>query len=577
MGVPVSSATEGHKAAEETLRRRLELETLVAEVSGRFISLEPSQIDDGISFALKAIGEFSGAGRSYVFQRAPDGQTVSNTHEWCAPGVEPEIDLLKNLSVDAFPWWLKMLSEHGYIHIPRVIVLPPEAESERESLLAQGVQSLVVVAMVSSGQLAGFLGLDSVREEKVWDEDDFALLTTLAGIFVSGLDRQRAEKERSQLEGQLRQAQKLEAIGRLAGGVAHDFNNLLTVILGHTEILDDYLSRDAFLSQQVRQIREAAGRAAKLTQQLLAFSRKQVLKQEVLDLNSAVKGMEHMLRSVLGENIVLITELDPALGSIKADQGQIEQVLLNLSLNARDAMPGGGTLTIRTARRTPGPVPCGCNAKPAAECAVLTVTDTGCGMDEETQSHIYEPFFTTKSSGKGTGFGLPTVYGIVRQHGGGITVRSALGKGSEFEIRLPAVREKPCVNSTPSPEFTGSRPTETVLLVEDDENIRALIRQVLVVDGYTVLDAPDSDGGKLIAERHAGPIQLLLTDIVLAHGNGRELAEYVAPLRPETKVLFMSGYPGETQVAEKGFAFLQKPFTLGALRQKLREVLDSHA
>ncbi|MEN6606808.1 MAG: ATP-binding protein [Bryobacteraceae bacterium] len=574
MGVPVSSAIEGHERAEETLRRRLELETLVAEVSSRFINLEPSEINDGISFALKAIGEFAGADRSYVFRLAVDGKTASNTHEWCAPGIEPQISVFQNLNVEDYRWGLQRLLESGYICVPRVHELPPEAEPERENLL-QGIESVVIVALISGGRLIGLLGIESVRKERAWDDDHFALLKMLAGILVSGLERKRSDDERSRLEGKLREAQKLEAVGRLAGGVAHDFNNLLTVILGHTEILEDYLSEDAFLSQQVRQIREAAGRAAKLTQQLLAFSRKQVLKQEVLDLNSAVKGMEQMLRSVLGENIVLVTELDPALGSIKADHGQIEQVLLNLSLNARDAMPGGGRLTIRTARRLPGPEPCGCGTKPAEDCAVLTVTDTGCGMDEETKSHIFEPFFTTKSLKKGTGLGLPTVYGIVRQHGGGITVRSASGRGSEFEIRLPAVREKPCVNSTSSPKLTVSRPTETVLLVEDDENIRTLIRRVLVEDGYTVLDVPDSDGGKLIAERHAGPIQLLLTDIVLAKGNGRELAEYVAPLRPETKVLFMSGYPGQTQVPANGLAFLQKPFTPGALRQKLREVLDS--
>jgi len=384
--------------------------------------------------------------------------------------------------------------------------------------------------------------------------------------------------EQKTLEKQMRQTQKMEAVGQLTGGIAHDFNNLLGVIIGYSEILEQRLPQGDPLHKECLQIKKAGQSAASLTRQLLAFSRQQVLEPRVLDLNSIVGQVEKMLRRLIGEHIDLRTSLDPALGCVKADQSQIEQVIINLAVNARDAMADGGKLLIETsnveldedyARRHPPQLP--------GPHVLLSVADTGMGMDAETQARIFEPFFTTKEVGKGTGLGLATVYGVVRQSGGHIWVYSEVGQGTTFKIYLPRVgqttrAQQPSV--APADSWRGS---ETILLVEDEEALRGLTRSLLEDSGYTVLEAGLPEAATEIALRHAGPIHLLLSDMVMPGMTGRDLAATLAPIRPEMKVVYMSGYTGFTHsgLADSEIALLAKPFTRETLLRKLRETLDS--
>jgi PAS domain S-box-containing protein len=386
--------------------------------------------------------------------------------------------------------------------------------------------------------------------------------------------------DRKQLEEQFRQAQKMEAVGRLAGGIAHDFNNLLMVIQGYADLLSERLGAADPLRKNADQIRTAAQRAASLTRQLLAFSRKQILAPSVININSVVGDMEKILRRLIGEDVQLETHSAADLWLVKADRSQIEQVIMNLAINARDAMPDGGRLMVETANveldssfsrhsvvMAPG------------KYVMLAVTDNGCGMDAETQAHLFEPFFTTKEKGKGTGLGLATVYGIVKQSGGYIWAYSEQSKGTTFKVYLPRIvgtsekaREDDSEANKPL-----QRGSETVLLVEDEDGVRQLSRQYLEMNGYTVLQAADGNSALEVAGMHRGPIHLLMTDVVMPGISGGELAQRISKVRPEIKVLYMSGYTDQAVVQhgilESGSVLLQKPFTMATLAAKLREIL----
>ena len=399
----------------------------------------------------------------------------------------------------------------------------------------------------------------------------------LIGVIGVALD----VTDRKHLTDQLRQAQKMQAVGELAGGVAHDFNNLLMVVKGHAEMLIDRMPKNSPQRSNVEQIQTAAERAASLTAQLLAFSRKQVLQPRVLDLNEVVGGMIQMVSRVIDENIELAFLPGAKLGNVKADPSQIEQVVLNLVVNARDAMPSGGCLTIETSgveldrnytvqhaivEFEPGPY------------VMLTVTDTGCGMDAQTQARIFEPFFTTKEPGKGTGLGLATVYGVVKQSGGYIWVYSEPDHGTTFKVYLPrvaALSEIPAAEKIVAPPSSG---TETILFVEDEQSVRELVHEYLSNCGYSVLEASDGVQALEIAAMHPGAIQLLITDVVMPRLSGRELAAQIASSRRELKILYISGYTDDSVfrhgVLEGGMEFLQKPFNLKALAEKIRKILD---
>ncbi len=389
----------------------------------------------------------------------------------------------------------------------------------------------------------------------------------------------RDVSERRHLEEQFRQAQKMEAVGRLSGGVAHDFNNLLGVIIGYAEFLQESLDPENTLRSSVDEILKAGKRAASLTRQLLAFSRQQVLDPKVLDLNGVVSDMDKMLRRLIGEDVELSTVLGPNLGRLKADQGQLEQVVMNLVVNARDAMPQGGKLVIDTqnmvmdeafVRRYPYPVQPG-------PYVCLTVTDSGIGMDAETKARAFEPFFTTKEKGKGTGLGLSTVYGVVKQSGGYIDIYSAPGAGTTFKIYLPRVdeaikAEAPVGTAT---SFTGN---ETILLAEDETSLRTLTRNTLELCGYKVLEAKDGIEALQVSDGYKGSIDLLLTDMVMPGMGGRTLATELTKRRPEIRLAYMSGYTGQAVGSQgpvdPGSVFLLKPFTRELLTRKIREALD---
>ncbi len=385
--------------------------------------------------------------------------------------------------------------------------------------------------------------------------------------------------EHRELEEQLRQAQKLDGIGQLAGGIAHDFNNLLTVILGRSQMLQLKLDPESPLRRDADLIYRTGERAAALTHQLLAFSRKQVLKAQVLDLNVVVADMDKMLRRVIGEDIELTTVLAPDLGHVKADPGQIEQVILNLGVNARDAMPSGGKLTIETANIDLDQSYAARHVEVhAGPYVMLAVSDTGCGMSPEVQSRVFEPFFTTKDPGKGTGLGLATVYGIVKQTGGSIWVYSEVDRGTTFKIYLPRINDAAdtvAVNSAAAVPLRGS---ETILLVEDNETVREHTHDVLAQAGYNVLIATDVEDAQRLCNTHPKTIHMMLSDVVMPRMKGPDLAKQCLVTRPGMKVLFVSGYTNTSVtdhgLFESGSAFLQKPFAAEALLLKVREVLQ---
>jgi len=392
----------------------------------------------------------------------------------------------------------------------------------------------------------------------------------------------RDVSERQRLEAQLLQSQKMESVGRLAGGVAHDFNNLLGVITGYGDLLLHEIGPGHPSHRRVVEIRKAADRAASLTRQLLAFSRKQVLQLRVLDLNAVVAGIEPMLRRLIGEHIDLITALDNGVGRVKADLGQMEQVIANLAVNARDAMPKGGKLLIETGNVELDAVYAAtrADARPGPH-AMLAVSDTGHGMDAEVLGHMFEPFYTTKAPGLGTGLGLATVYGIVRQLGGQVMVYSEVGRGTSFKIYLPRLEAAADQLQVAAAAGPPPRGTETVLLVEDEPALRVLVEEILTKGGYHVLQNEKPEDALALAASHGGAIDLVLTDVIMPNMSGRQMADALRLARPSIRVLFMSGYTDDAishhGILEPGTHFLEKPFTADGLLRKIREVLEAGA
>jgi len=477
---------------------------------------------------------------------------------------------LEGRFLDVNPALITML---GYASAEEVLTLDPErdvfAHSEEHTRLIEEFRR--------TGRLDGM--------EVKWKRNDGKAITVrISGRAVSSADEPAdvleaiAEDvtERRVLEDQFRQAQKMEAVGRLAGGVAHDFNNLLMVISGYAEVMLTAFEADHPMREKALAIQQASDRATTLTRQLLAFSRRQLLELKVVDVNAIVADMERLLRPLIGEAVEFIASLTPEAAHTRADAGQLEQVLMNLVVNAKDAMPGGGTLTLQTEKivvdetHRLGPT----FIRPG-QYVMLSVRDTGMGMDKETQSRIFEPFFTTKEKGKGTGLGLSTVYGIVKQTGGYVMVQSEPGHGSTFQIYLPRVEGVAEKQAAPV-ALTALGGTETVLLVEDEESVRQLVRETLAAKGYRVMEAQNGESGIAVAAQHDGKIDLVITDVVMPGMGGRELVKQLAQSRPQTRVLYLSGYTEDAiseGTLESGAPFLQKPFTLQNLSRKVREVL----
>lgn len=579
--VSVTIDTSVRHRIEGALRERLAFQEMVNGLSTQFVSLGVDEVDRGVDDALRALGEFAAVDRAYVFRFRSDGVAMDNTHEWCAEGIPPAIDMLQNCPLDAFPWWMKHLRAMEVVNVPDVSALPPDADVERHILGEQGVLSVLAIPLVFEGALVGFMGFDSVAHARTWPSSDVTLLRIASEIIVSSLERKRAEQSRRVLEAQLAQARSLESIARLAGGVAHDFNNLLAIILNYASLLRRELT-DPRQHEKISELFDAAQRAADLTRQLLLTGRRDVVEPMLLDLSEVVRSLDALVREAAGDDVDVRLDLSADIGLVRIGLPQLEQVVLNLVVNARDALPSGGTVVIATSEVMVD------EAHAARFIAVkpgsflrLRVTDNGIGMAPEVASRAFEPFFSTKEK-KGTGLGLSTVYGIVEQARGHIALVSEPGKGTTVDVYLPVVREGVPADIRPAPKDEAPLGHgETVLVVEDSPAVRRLVCDMLEANGYTTLSAPAGQGALDTLNKEAERVDLLLTDVILPQMSGRDLAARAREQFGIERVLFMSGYDDEV-IVHQGFLepktqLLQKPFLEADLLRAVRRALDARA
>ncbi|MCA9664368.1 MAG: PAS domain S-box protein [Myxococcales bacterium] len=563
-------------AAEEALRFEAGFRRVLGDVTRDLIPRTVDEIDDGIVRGLAAVGEFIDADRCYIFRFDLHDATMSNTYEWCRAGIKPQQSNLQRLPLDDFAEVVEPMRELNSLWIPDVSAIP-DSTSRRE-FEAEGIRSLALVPIAFHGECVGFVGFDFVRARRELGGDVINLLEFASATLSRTLERKAAEEQKRALEERLRQSQKLEAIGRLAGGVAHDFNNMLCAIIGYADILSDSATADKATRDAIDQINIAADRAAELTGQLLAFSRKQMVEPKVVGLGSIIKRLHPMLSRLIGEHIVLRTTIAPRLGRVRIDPSQVEQIVLNLAVNARDAMPRGGELAIETSDVILDAAYCRTRADVTpGNYVLLAVSDTGDGMSAQTQARLFEPFFTTKELGRGTGLGLSTVYGIVEQSGGSIEVDSELGRGTSFKVYFPRVDAELAPKTGPGRRGYADG-SETVLVVEDEKIVRTLASRLIARLGYNVLQAASGDEALKLVEKHDGTIDLLMTDVVMPGMNGRDLAERVVERLPHIKVLYSSGYTQDViashGVIDEDVRFIAKPYTLRSLAERIREVLD---
>jgi PAS domain S-box-containing protein len=567
------------RRAEETLHTRLDYEQALRNVSRVLLGTDDPKA--AIREGMQSLLEVTDAQRVYIFHNSTEGELglcMSQAYEVCGPGVPPEIDnpdLQKLPYSEGFERWATELQANRPIS-GNICDFPP---AERAILEPQGIASMLVLPVWVHGQWYGFIGFDRTIEEKEWAIEDVHLLHTAAEMIGTFIERQQAIEDRALLEEQLRQAQKMQAVGRLAGGVAHDFNNKLQAILGYADILLDKLDPHNEPFEFVETIRDAAEQSAALTRQLLAFARKQTIAPRVIDLNHCIDGMLAMLKRLLGEDIDLLWRPAEELWPVKLDPVQVDQILANLLVNARDAVGSAGKITIETSCVTFDRIYCQTHPEmQPGEYVLLAVSDNGKGIDAETLPQIFEPFFTTKPTHEGTGLGLAMVYGIVRQNNGFIHAYSEPDQGTTFKIYLPREQgdsaddaERPDLDD----QLAGD---ETVLLVEDDAAILKLVQRILGRFGYHVLSACDPVTALETAAHFDEPIDLLLTDVVMPVMSGRELYQQLLAQRGDLKCLFMSGYTANViahhGILDDGVHFIEKPFDPGKLGQMVRAILD---
>jgi PAS domain S-box-containing protein len=552
---------------------------LVAQYAVTRAIAESNTFSEGAQTILQAVCETLGWEHGGLWTLAPGQDLMRCTEIWQAPGAQAKefaqatresifeigVGLPGRVWTNCQPVWITDVVE--------------DANFSRLSIAAKlGFRVACGFPIWLRSEVLGVVEFfsRSIREP---DPALLAMMATIGGQIGQFIESKRVEEALSESEEQLRQSQKLEAIGQLAGGVAHDFNNLLTVIGGYSSMILGKLPPESPHRSSVEEIKKASDRASSLTRQLLAFSRKQILQPKILDLNIIVSDLEKMVRRLIGEDIDLLALTDPELGRVEADPGQVEQVLLNLIVNARDAMPAGGKLTIETGNTVLSSDYALRHAAIAGPYVMLAVSDTGCGMAADLQTHVFEPFFTTKGAGKGTGLGLATVYGIVKQSGGNIWLYSEVGKGTTFKIYLPRIDAVPVVQQISSGLPSLPKGTETLLLVEDEEQVRKMLQAILEGQGYNVLAAANGEEALEIATQYDSEIHLMITDVVMPQMSGPELAERLVTIRPDSRVLYMSGYTDDAIVRhgllDAKLNFLHKPFDAASAARKVREILDS--
>ncbi len=567
------------KQAEEALEHRARMEELTASISTRFVSVAVDDLDAAIEAALAEVALFARANAGYVMTFTEDRRYFNMTHLWSDGSLMPDKRQLRNLPAEKMPWWMNQIFARKVVSAPSVANLPPEASVEQTIQMKHGLKALVDVPLVFQGDVVGFIGIASRYDRTIWTSSEIALLRLVGQIFMSAQERRRSERALRRSEEQLRQAQKMEAIGRLAGGIAHDFNNLLTGILGYADIMLRRLPEDDPNRPDLKEIVHAAERAEALTRQLLAFSRKQTSRPRVVLANTVIEHSRKMLGRMIGEDVDLIFAPHANLWPIELDPNHLDQILINLATNARDAMPNGGTLSIETRNVTydaadaeretlPGP----------GDYVRITVSDQGVGIPLELRSQVFEPFYTSKPEGEGTGLGLSTVYGLVHQNRGSVTLSSEVGVGTSVQVHFPRAADSKESSEVEQPSERVPTGHETILLVEDEALVRGLAKRLLTRQGYEVLEAANGDEAFKIAQGHPGGFALLLTDVIMPKMTGPELRERLKQLQPDLRCLYMSGYAENLivhrGVAEPGTRLLEKPFDLKTLARTVRAVLD---
>ncbi|MDH3521422.1 MAG: ATP-binding protein, partial [Myxococcales bacterium] len=541
-------------------------------LSRQFLALRSAEIDGAIQAALTEAAALAGAERCFLYSSEFEGNDRYPRYEWRAEGIAAASD-------EPRPWSERNLAAGRILNIPALDDLPAEAALEMRDLHRRGVKSLLSIPIRSNDRTIALFGFEATRVPRTWSSHDVTLLQLIGEILTSALGRKRAEAALRESEANLLQAQKLEAVGRLAGGIAHDFNNLLTVILGFSRPLLRELAEDNPIREDVAEIHGAAERAALLTRQLLTFSRRQVVEEQVVDLNLILSGLKTLLHRLLGEDVELVFDLAPALEGIKGDPHQFEQIVINLAANARDAMPEGGALTIATRNRElDGSQARRIGLSGAGRYVLFSIRDSGHGMDAETRARIFDPFFTTKEPGKGTGLGLSIAYSVVEQAGGAIVVDGEPSKGTTFEIWLPCaeVREDEVLDAESEAPEPGSG---CVLVVEDEPALRRLACRMLESNGYRVIQASDGCEALEMAAAFEGRIDALVTDVVMPRIGGVELARRLRAERPDLRLVFMSGYPQDRGCGSDDLppdaVVIEKPFRSDGLLGKLRQALES--
>ncbi len=574
--------------AERTqkLQYQLKFENLVASLLKSFIEIPPGDTFNVIGKTLCSLAKFTHAEKYFVFFLEENQDLVDCIKQLAAPP-SPEIKQeYTTVAGNNFAYILEQITGLESLYIPDINQLPRSAVQEAAFLKNLGTKSALIVPMVSGGSMAGFFGFGFKGNESDWSADIRGLLKIVGEIFVIALNRVKTKKALQNSREQLRHAQKMDALGRLAGGVAHDFNNILTAITIASEIALQYPDTSGKVEQKLHEILRASERAADLTRQLLAVSRKQIIKPKILDVGRVIWELNKMLRRLIPEDIEILVNISKNLQPIKADPGQIEQILINLAVNARDAIKENTLrqqtkqIVISISHQTMGGKEVTANVIPSeGEYISISVADTGVGMSKEVSSRIFEPFFTTKQEGKGTGLGLATVYGIVKQNNGGITINSAQGMGATFTVFWPcAAPEEILEADIKAPTFKGGG-DETILLVEDDDDIRSAVKELLEGQGYTILEAENGQRALEILDDYDGRVQLLITDIMMPIMDGRELAETLHRQLPDIKIIFTTGYNdtplniGESLPPNS--RFIQKPYSVNDINKLSRELLDT--